>query len=403
LGQLGFWTSATGDGPGVPVERMTIRASGNVGIGKTNPGVALDVVGAVQITSNLAVDTNTLFVDSVANRVGIGTTNPTTKFTLYGTSTENEGGLLMKVVDDINLNNGFTGIGLGGYSTGTTQVAKSAIIHERTAFFGRGNLMFCNSDENDTTDVSNTHARMTITRTGNVGIGTTNPGATLEVVVPSNAPAIISGPVNPGLQFNNKEGGPGNTKSAIISYKHGNRGDTDEALQFFNQSSSGTNRAFKFLTSGTAERMTILDNGNVGIGVTNPTTKLEVNGDISAGQPGNLGTRMNGGYGSAVKDIWHSTGTNLNGANGAGTVLFLISGNYSSGSAVVSYAYIVHKMFSGAETQPLQFALLSKFEGDGGTGLNRHIEIRVNPANGNLEFRARNTNMNIQFTTLESR
>jgi hypothetical protein len=143
--------------------------------------------------------------------------------------------------------------------------------------------------------------------------------------------------------------------------------------------------------------------GNVGIGTANPGAKLHVNGDISAGQPGNLGTRMNGGYVAAVKDIWHSTGTNLNGFNGGGTVLFFISGNYSGGSAVVSYAYIVHKMFSGAETQPLQFALLSKFEADGGTGLNRHIQIRVNPANGNLEFRARNTGMNIQFTTLESR
>ena len=35
--------------------------------------------GDVQITSNLAVDTNTLFVDSVGNKVGIGITNPTSR------------------------------------------------------------------------------------------------------------------------------------------------------------------------------------------------------------------------------------------------------------------------------------------------------------------------------------
>jgi hypothetical protein len=113
--------------------------------------------------------------------VGIGTTTPTTKFTLYGTSTTDEGGLLMKVVDHVNLDNGFTGIGLGGYATGTTQVAKSAIIHERNAYNGRGNLMFCNSDTADNTDVSNTHARMTITSTGNVGIGITTPLQKLHV------------------------------------------------------------------------------------------------------------------------------------------------------------------------------------------------------------------------------
>ena len=40
--------------------------------------------GDVAISSNLAVDTNTLFVDSVGNKVGIGTTNPVEKFHLYG-------------------------------------------------------------------------------------------------------------------------------------------------------------------------------------------------------------------------------------------------------------------------------------------------------------------------------
>jgi len=34
--------------------------------------------GDVAISSNLAVDTNTLFVDSVGNKVGIGVTNPAT-------------------------------------------------------------------------------------------------------------------------------------------------------------------------------------------------------------------------------------------------------------------------------------------------------------------------------------
>jgi hypothetical protein len=45
LGQLGFWTSNTGGAEGVPEERMTIRADGNVGIGTNTPQAKLDTRG----------------------------------------------------------------------------------------------------------------------------------------------------------------------------------------------------------------------------------------------------------------------------------------------------------------------------------------------------------------------
>ena len=64
-----------------------------VGIGKTEPTVALDVVGdvtasgALTVSSNTAVNTDDLFVDTVNSRVGIGKTEPTVALDVVGAVT----------------------------------------------------------------------------------------------------------------------------------------------------------------------------------------------------------------------------------------------------------------------------------------------------------------------------
>jgi len=107
---------------------------------------------------------------------------------------------------------------------------------------------------------------------GNVGIGTSSPGSLLTVGrADGTIPAEIA--LNPAATSN--EGGQ-------ISLRKSLTGSTVDWTidQYGTLSSNARLRIFSGVTE--TNGIAILENGNVGIGINAPTTKLYVNGDITA-------------------------------------------------------------------------------------------------------------------------
>jgi len=147
---------------------------------------------------------------------------------------------------------------------------------------------------------------------GRVGIGATNPAALLEITKPATINLLR---VGDGTSFMDWYG---NGYNDINAY--------GAALRLYSNSNG-----FQFRTGATDPAVTILNNGNVGIGTgaANPVTKLQVVGDIAAS--GSMG--VNG----ATPRAWAS-GTAVQGPTSASFFgnsgdIHMISNAYTTGTA----------------------------------------------------------------------
>jgi len=244
--------------------------NGFIGIGTMNPTCQLDVNGAINSTSAtvngvpVATTATTYWnggagstINYTAGNVGIGTTNPTYTLDVNGVIHSTiDGGECFRVgndmtLQDINISNH---IGLYGAQDATIGTIK----------LGSGGGTISGKD-------------------GNIGIGTTSPIMPLHItssafasglIVKSTGGSAISlDGSNPGINFN--EYNNGSLKVAVDNNYSGNinLNPTDGLFSFRTGNNPGTGN-----TVTETARMVILNNGDIGIGTTAPTSKVHVVG-----------------------------------------------------------------------------------------------------------------------------
>ncbi len=149
---------------------------------------------------------------------------------------------------------------------------------------------------------------------GNVGIGTNTPQSLLDVSPLSGSSAVVigtrgtQGSDQASILFGSKYAGNNNFQSAgNLGWQFGVRGNS-----FSTTSVQNALHASYWNGTNWTEYMSWRNNGNVGIGITTPTAKLEVNGSISTILNAGIGSiRLSGGTAnnSGIIEFYNSNST----------------------------------------------------------------------------------------------
>ena len=267
--------------------------------------------------ANVTFNTNTMFVDATNNRVGVGTTSPST---LLHLSSSGPAVLLIEADTD-----------------NVTETDNARILFRQDGGAVQGRLGYANNENifevtNEWADslilgTSNTE-RMRITFDGNIGIGNSAPTEKLQVqgnIQLQNGASQANTVRNAGIRFwtDNAFGSElhwGDTASGLSSgwatAVYGRKADTVAVRIGAYPASNTSQNTF-------SEYVTVLNNGNVGIGALLPDARLTVTG--AANVSGNV---VIGGTATVSGNLTVAATSELIVANGAG-----IEANGSFGSA----------------------------------------------------------------------
>ena len=289
-----------GTGSGVP-ERMRITSSGNVGIGTSSPGVKLDVIGALNVTSD---STEQIVIKTLTN---------TNRQLLIGYNYTPNYSYIQAVEQGVAYRNLILQQNGGNVGIGTTSPgANLEVVRSSTgtvASFGINGQTInprlrIDADESNNTVTLNPNysgstspalvfktqevERMRILAGGSVGIGTTSPATKFHVY-------------GGNITIDN----PSGTDSQIIFAK---AGVSKYELYYENTGNS----LFIYDRSSSAYRFFINSSGNVGIGTSSPSYKLDVAGGINYQNQFN---RQTASYTLVLADASKIVETNVGSAN----------------------------------------------------------------------------------------
>jgi hypothetical protein len=216
------------------IDQLYIKTDGNVGIGTTSPAYSLDVAGTTLRVRNTTVGTGSYGQLQVASDTATTYINALSSAWTVGVGSE------------INQPNGavFSGAGAGGVALGSIHVD--------------GNLRFYTGGQ------ATANERLRITNSGNVGIGTTSPGAKFQIYTGDGTSGLRT-----SLICSNS------TTSKLYTDANGNM------ICGTDQTGSGTGNLVDTLSAtlgagNDAGGLGITNLGNVGIGTTSPGQKLDI-------------------------------------------------------------------------------------------------------------------------------
>ncbi len=263
-------------------QKLFIDTNGNATFAGTIDSGTITSTGIVKAATTFQATSGdmTFYVNNVGEamriqqntgRVGIGTTLPTTALTIRKSISPTAYGGEASMIE---FKSYYT-----GYDTETVKSAIYSGVSDQTGLqTARGFMSFWTSSYS-ATGVENLTEKMRIESDGSVGIGTDSPEELLHI---KNGDVGVT-PYDLGTGLN-IEGTTSNVGVNIVSTNTGQgriyfaspSSNTAGAIEY-NHSASLSSGFMKFRT-GNSERMRIDGSGRVGIGTTGPTEKLDVSG-----------------------------------------------------------------------------------------------------------------------------